>query len=608
MRGTSLKITGLGVLAALAAAPSAHAALAGGTPFDANNGPDLRSAEVLSNPATFGPKDVRYCFDIPVNEATANAGDFGLRGYDEDEFVTAVDVFPTSGDGSCVRVRFAAEVFSGGNDIAGYTVGAIGPNAIVGAPTGSQTWALADATALEGSTQGGEAGNSSNAELVSADIDTDDNSIVFSFDRRLFIPINTYFYVDDEGNVVFSDSVTFEGDGRDVVRATFPDNGGTQTVADAVRAGSIIGGVDQSSSNDVSVPLHTVAVTGTDGQTSRPDIVNVQRSGTNTVDITFDGDQPVKIDDPTDFYVVEQNGALEWSTNAVVLQLSGNSRVVRVTFNEDLDDFVAAGALPGAVLSNGTVTGVPNTLGSGAIGAIGNAVGFTDAPDAQRIILDQDAATVTVEFDEDIYDVDEDDFHARGVNGNFIVTTAGQGRPVGIQIVDGNAVVLQFESGGQVAATKGIDIDEDAVEDALGNDSIQQIIGKSSAAAVPPVNPFTPAPSSNSGNGGGGNAPAPAPAAQQVAGQSGAAPTARVSPARSGSSAKARVLYAKYRKGSLTTKVSGKAKTVKIRITLRGAKGKTVKTVTRTIRTNRQVTLKNLTRSSKVKSVRVRVL
>lgn len=608
MRGTSLKITGLGVLAALAAAPSAHAALAGGTPFDADHGPDLRTVTILEDNQV-NTDYARYCFDEEIRNTPIDDNGFQLRGYDSSESRVSTDAALELGAGlqNCVRVTFGGFL---GEEISKFTVGSVSTGAVRDV-TGS-TLNRADATGVSNTTQGNSAGDTARADLVSVESDPTLNQLIFYFDRRLLAADDNGFgYYDEEGNLRVSNDAAIQNiTGGSRVTVTFPTAGGFWTVRDAVRAIVDTGSVaDQD--GDLNLIQSSVIDQEdeglTDGLTARPDLVGVNISGPNSVDFQFDGDQPVKINNVGEFFIWDADNNFTSAFEAVVLQETGNSRIVRAFFdvNGDIEDYdLRAWVDEGAVHSNGTVVGIENTFGGLPIGSIPGVSGYTNAPDAQAMVPDADSAGITVEFDQDVRNHNGTGlFTARGVNGNNL------GNPSSVTIVDGNTVRLQFASAGIVNSTRGIDLDAGAVEGARGDDSVQQIIGRSVSAPKPP------APPAAGGGGGGGTPGTPAPAAaapaaagQQVAGQSGAAPTARVSPARSGSSAKARVLYAKYRKGSLTTKVSGKAKKVKIRITLRGAKGKTVKTVTRTIRTNRQVTLKNLTRSSKVKSVRVRVL
>ncbi|WP_205698622.1 hypothetical protein [Conexibacter sp. SYSU D00693] len=586
---------------AVAAAPSAHAALAGAPTAAFDDRPDLISARVLED-NTNSYDEVRFCFDQDVRNSPIDDEGFYLRGYNNTDSERSDAATLELGDGlqNCVRVRF-----NNVSDSSNFTVGAVdGPAGgdDVRSVTGSVE-NLADATALINTTQGTDSGNTTLANIIGTTVDPTTNRIEVTFDR----PIQTindpsdFIYVDDEGNTLAATSASIVNGDRRRVRANFPTNGGADTVRHAVRL--FVGDAAVTDQNGNTNQYEVWDDVASNGQTSRPDLVGAEISGPNSVDFEFDANQPVKVGvTPALFQVRDREGVEYAGIDAVVLQLSGNQRVVRVYFPTDTDvdgSVVQAAILPGAVLSNGAAFfGAPNTAATIGIGNLtGNPAGFTDAPDATGYEIDQDSASILVSFDEDIDDVPGGPgaFVARGINGNVIAAAST------VVTVDGNTVRLQFTDGGQVAATYGVDIAEDAVEGPQGDLSIQQIVGRTpvNPPAPGPGNPPAP-PAANNGGGGGGG----------VLGTGGSNnPTARVSPARSTKAGKARVLYAKFSKGTVTTKVSGKAKTAKIQVTFLGKKGKLVKKVTKTVKTNKVLKLKGLIKKySAVKSVRVKVL
>ena len=636
MRGKSLIITGASVAAALAvAAPSAQAAIAGGQFLTTETRPDLVSITVGENSDTETPKEVRYCFDINVypNPAAPQANPNGegmryqpryeIQGYDVDtSSVTTNTVVDDDENENCVIA-----IFPDNTTLNTRTVGTVAENAVLADFSGKGN--LVDAAALGGGGENVLGGFTTGPDLLSATVQPSFNRIRIVFDRRVRdLDWTEFSYVDAAGNREFgvannglSDSF-ISGDDSRVVYIAF-DEAPNQSVRDAVRLELDDEGVFSESQTGGGEPnqLDSVAIDGQDGLTARPDLLgaSVVGGGQNAVDFLFDQ----RVEDPNRFAfdLIRDTGENETPTQVVVLQSGGSARtIIRAYFNNDGEDFLADGETARVAVDFDAVEaqndGLTNTIGSVDIGSVRGVNGSTSAPDATSVTFDSDSGTMLLTFDQAI-DIDE------LIGGRLrVVDRFGNtiNSPILPDIVQELSAGVRVHIGSDVAQNAvGVSIDNGLFEgddDGDGDDdadeNVRQSIGRVGAVGSPGPGPIpTDNLPSNPPAGGGQQGPAPqapAPAAQQVAAAGGAAPTARVSPARSGKSAKARVLYAKYRKGSLTAKISSKAKKVKIRISLRNKKGKTIKTVTRTVRTNRQVTLKNLTRSSKVKSVKVRVL
>ncbi|HYF27425.1 MAG TPA: hypothetical protein VD931_16895, partial [Baekduia sp.] len=144
MRGTSLKITGLGVLAALAAAPSAQAALGGGEHFDAKNGPDLRTVTVLQDPEANNRTElVRFCFDRRLQPEDIAPDDirnrgFRLYGYDSDFEVRSIRATLDQGREDSDAERCVIVEFPDGTDTSRFTVGHVDDNVVFAASGGNQ--------------------------------------------------------------------------------------------------------------------------------------------------------------------------------------------------------------------------------------------------------------------------------------------------------------------------------------------------------------------------------------------------------------------------------------------------------------------------------------
>lgn len=623
MRGTTgLKITGLGVLAALAAAPQAHAALAGGQFMFTENRPDLVSATINENTDSSYPKAVNFCFDVTLSNDEVDNNHFWVAGYDSSSQAQSDLAFFDPENPKCVIALFDDDTQFEEHTVATIQDGAVQnlngqENLLNAAPLDSAT----NPNGSEDESNPRVGGGLTTApDLVGAVKILASNTIRLTFDAKVdddTVDPDRILYYEPNGNRVFADSaVVSDGDKR-IVFVQFPKED-DQSVADAVRVALEDGAVRLDNQENERSVRQSLAVFGQDGYTARPDLLAVTpRPEKNAVDYCFDA--KVAVEDEEQFEVFREEERRFVADHAQVLAISDcgvGTSIVRAFFNDDamsiIDELSVASVDNGAVeATTGDREG--NSIGSKPLGSIRGVTGFTSAPDAQEMLVDLDDGTITLVFDQPA--------EVLNLNRISVIDRMGQEfnpAPDDVAQDGGNRVILNVGSGLSQQAV-AVTLGEAAVEHAdAGDDNVRQAIGRVDAVYSPGTGPFPgdlggtdpgPKPPSNGGGGGGGGQGTPAPApAPQVAGAGGQAPVARVSPARSGRSAKARVLYAKYRKGKLTLKVSGKAKKVKIRIALRNRKGKTVKSVTRTIKTNRRVTLKNLTRSSSVKSVKIRVL
>lgn len=605
MRAKRLFISGAGVVAALAAtAPSANAAIAGGNPLVTETRPNLVSVSIREQD-NVQPKRVYFCFDESIRPNSIVDTGFQLIGYDVDEIEESNNAVIEPANDNCIIAEFDNNTV-----LAEYSVATVDQGAVRNVSHNKEN--IRDAVPFSDSTGLIGGGLTTAPDLVSATVDEAFNQIVLVFDRRIepgSVNLNDIYYYEAGGVRVQADGATLDNSTRTILRVHFPQGGGDQTVADAQRVALEDGAVVAEDALSEESVRQSINVEGKNGRTARPELVSavIANAAGNAVDFTFD--QTIETEDASDFEVFRDEESRFQGSTFTVLESQGslNGRVVRVWFNTPSDqEFaeISVASVDNGAVDSGDPANLENSIGSVRIGNSRGAKGFTSAPDATDVEFNEVDGTATVTFDQDVQDVDLARFRVVDNDGN---ETAAQ--PSDLISVDGNQVTFIVDQD-VLNNAQGVSLQQDAVEtDGNGSDeSVQQSIGRDN-----PVPSAGPDDLPVGGGGGGtpapqpGPAPAPAPA-QQVAAAGGAAPTARVSPARSGKSAKARVLYAKYRKGSLTTKISSKAKKVKIRITLRNKKGKTVKTVTRTVRTNRQVTLKNLTRSSAVKSVKVRVL
>lgn len=596
MRGTSLKITGLGVLAALAAAPAAQANLASAPSLAGvlNYVPVLESANVLND------RDVEFCFDRPVELALpgVDADDFELDGYDVSTAnIEAAAVTEDDGKNECVIATFPLN-----GSISNRTVATVEANSVRSLGPGNQG-NLLDGVALGGSIEEVGAGYTSAPDVTGVSVDYNKNRLTVEFDRPVgAINPALVSYYEAGGDEVVAVGLNNQGY-PSVVNSANPNQvffafnqTPTENVIEAIRLGLEPGAVSALGEPAEQNVRQSFAIRNL-GDTDRPELTGAARGPGNSVDFFFD--QGVDINVVACFDVIRDEETIIDATSAVVLEGS-NNRTVRARYNNVGGDFLAGDEIALATVGECAVTaangGQPNTIGTAKINNGKKAAGYTSAPDATSVSFDALEGTAMVTFDQGDIDVDDiGDFNVIDYDGN----NAWFGPNT---IVETGSNYVIFYVGAETAQkAAGITIEGNSVDtdqDATDN-NVNQALARTNVKNPPgPLHPPAPGP---------GPAPAPAPSGG-TAGQVAAAPTARVSPSRSGKSAKARVLYAKYRKGTLTAKISSKAKKVKIRISLRNKKGKTIKTVTRTVRTNRQVKLKNLTRSKKVKSVKIRVL
>lgn len=593
MRGRSLTITGAGVLAALAAtAPSAGAAIAGGTPLVTDTRPDLVSAQRRDGEQTT-PRRVRFCFDARLRSGEVAGQGFELVDYDRSEAERSTEAVVDPEDDRCAIAVFGDDV-----DLREYTVATADQGAV--RDVAHDKVNLRDAVPFSASTGRIRGGLTTAPDVLSVAVDEAYEELVLRFDRRIepgSVQPGAFSYYQAGGGVVTADGATLDASSGTIVRVHFPDGGGQTTVDDAQRVAlqeAAVTALGAPSSRSV---RQSVNVEGRDGRTARPELVGavVAQAPGNAVDFTFD--QPVDLEVDGDLQVFRDETTRFDATAATVLE-SRDGRTVRAWFTtasaQEFAELAVATAGAGAV-DSGAPAQLAGSVGSVPLGGTVASIGLTSAPDAHDFEVDLTDGTASVLFDQEVRDVDLSAFRVVDAGGN---ATAVQ--PSTLVDVDGHVVTFLVDRD-VLAAAQGISLREGAVQTAgsTGDASVQQSVGRD---LVVPSRDGDPLPEAPAQPGGPGDVPVILAGTAPAAG--GAAPAPAATPA-----ARPRLRFARYRRGTLVVEVAGtKARTVRLRITLRDRRGKVLKGLTRSVRAGRRTTLRGLTRSAKVRSVHLRVL
>jgi len=625
-----LKITGAVATVALvlAAAPPAGAALGGATPFDARNGPDLRSATVVQDARDSGATTlVAFCFDRRLQTGGLTPEALRLVGYDPADTVAAVAADVDQGRADADLERCVVAEFAGRPDLARYTVATAEAN-VVHAASGGLQGNLADSTGLVTSR---ERGLTLRPDLVAARADIGRNELLYVFDQPLDAadlgPGGLQFgFYDDEGARRDGEAARFDDSDRRV-RVRFPAVAQSPgiTVADAERV--FTRSADAPDTRFASVALTREDELGeTDGQVaSRPDLVSATAVAPQIVRFRFDADcilagAAVR---PERFVLRDVLGRQVRGGHAIVLQgpdTPGDGRVVEVTFETAADPGVAPGAVQAGVVEdavgcNGAPGGAGSTYGTVALndgaGPLAELTGFTDAPDGQGAVFTQSPAKLTITFDQDVAAVgDLARFRLLGENGNLLLPSA----PSDLVHVGQRRVELQLANG-QLNGIAGVQLLPGAVLGAHGSANPVQIVkvrttkapdGNQQAGpvAAPPAPPPPAA----------GSPPArfDDPTGAGPAAPAAAAPTpqpAQVIIAPGASAArKARIVFARFRGSTLVVRLRGSQPRVRLRIALHGRDGRRLRTLVRTVPTGKRITVRRLVARRAVRSLRLTVL
>ncbi len=468
----------------------AQAAIAGAPHEQTSNRPDLVSATIL----TAVPGAVDFCFDKTLTSVDHpfHSDAFQLAGYrshnslDSDAYALETTLPPPAGlpPQSCVRAYFQ----STGADLAAYTIGFVERGSVAwnggapGIPVSPDGNNLSDSTPLTGSdTHNGTSGFTAAPDLQAALVDSTSNSITYVMDQAVGnAPVaRNFHFVDGAGNVCFGTNVLAAGDNSVTVSFAFDGCvfGFNESVNNAVRAGDEQGAVTAANDQTTVNVDQQVAVTGTSGQTSRPDLISVQQeSDKSALDFTFNKNVvPV---DPGDFYADLSNGSMIHGNNATPVAQSTNSTTIRVTFQNysTYSEYVVGGSVEGVErgLNNGNfiacavrisaITSACNTPGWAPIGPpagnIGSfARGFTTGPDVLFALGNTTTNVVQVALDQRAFFSNPRDIALLDSTGNVIDTAGPTSVNLPTQTPGRQTAVVTFASG-QVQQAKNLALED----------------------------------------------------------------------------------------------------------------------------------------------------
>jgi hypothetical protein len=452
--------------------------MAGANPLTTTNRPDLRTVHV--NQAL---DHAQWCFDKAVANSPPGGGafkpeGFHLGGYRFDTFLGAVTVAVDSSNTNCIQGTMEQKDSGGSGavtrDLKSYSFGSVDDGQVVFNAGGSQAPGnIGDSTAnLDSNSHNGTVDHTTAPDLVGVGTpDTTNNQLIYSFDQEVhhsgsaWMPQGTgrfLFYdangdphwgvpigADTAGNVLvqfctspatpltiasFCTAISEPPGGSPVSTAKRavvirgnshstgrPGNGSGSSSSCGFPSTNRCGAVrENAGDNQRNSPTESVAVPGTDGATSRPDLLSAALvpgpSGTNQIDYTFS--VPISTGVASDFTAVASN-AQETEGEAETV-ISPNT--VRVTFPSTLQNIqemlVKASAYgPHAVPSDGfdakgAVQSVNNPKGNSTGGVpVGNnagafATGFSNGPDATSVTFDNATGGVVVQMDQRVDPVD----------------------------------------------------------------------------------------------------------------------------------------------------------------------------------------------------------
>ncbi len=239
-------------------------------------------------------------------------------------------------------------------------------------------------------------------------------------------------------------------------------------------------------------PAASLPVPGTSGTTTGPVLMSAAINSPNTIDLTFNSGVGTA-GASTNYAAYTSDGQLVFASGAIVT----GADTVRATFPMGVqsvyEEFVRVGVGPGAVTG---ANSNPNITGGVAVG--GNmgafATGFTNAPDARSLKLDNASGTATVDFDQrvDPASLMGAKFVLHAADGS--VLTAASGTP---SLTQGSSpsdafIALQFTPQ-ELSQAAFLEIDAGAVSTFGGNgftaapSVVQEIAASAPASAFRPI-------------------------------------------------------------------------------------------------------------------------
>ncbi len=482
-------ISAVAVACPLIAATAAQAAIAGANPPTQTIAPDLRSVSLIAT------NEAVFCFDKTLSNAgiAANAADFELAGYNSITARPATSAALDVGNTNCVVATFDPLIAgSSSTELKDYSIGTVLAGAVTGNAGGTS---LADSVPETSSTShSGTAGVTTGPNLVSVTADASLQQIDYVFDRPVdpgsLNPSNFGIYNASGANSLMLGTTATVVNGNQVNVGGFGVDVRTATVADV----GPLGGNSNASGNgapggagETSAPITSLPVAGTSGTTVGPVLISAAINSPNTIDFTFDKGVGTIASSP--FLAYASNGSIISASGAIVT----GADTVRATFPQNVqnlyEEFVHA-AVPADAVSGANNN--PNIFAGVAVG--GNvgafATGFTNAPDARSLKLDNASGTATVDFDQrvDPTSLVGTDFVLHAADGS--VLAAASGTP---SLTQGSSpsdafIALQFTPQ-ELAQAAFLEIQAGAVSTFGGSGftaaaNVQQIIAASAPASA----------------------------------------------------------------------------------------------------------------------------
>ncbi len=411
-------ISAVAVACPLIAAAAAQAAIAGANPPTQTIAPDLRSVSLIAT------NEAVFCFDKTLANGSFTASNFELAGYNSATFRGATTAALDVGNTACVVATYTLTAGSQSSELKDYSIGTVLAGAVTGNAGGTN---LGDSVPETSSTShSGTAGVTTSPNLVSLTVDASLQQIDYVFDRPVdpgsLNPANFFFYTAAGlGSVQFGATAT-------VVNGNQVDVGGFGAdVRTAVVAAVGFGGGNDNASGApaTAAPIASLPVPGTSGTTVSPVVLSAAINSPNTIDFTFSSGVGT-IANVGEFVAYTSNGSNVTATGAVVT----GANTVRATFDPTVqsfyEEFVRAGVGDDGVSgSNGNGNIFGGVAVGGNVGAF--ATGFTNAPDARSLKLDNASGTATVDFDQRINNTAPAGMGSGGLDATKFVLHAADG-------------------------------------------------------------------------------------------------------------------------------------------------------------------------------------
>ena len=444
--------------------------------------PDPVSATITDPGTVQSPAKVRFCFDQTINQLTTNPeDDFFLLGYDVGDIrfpenPDAVVIDPNNQ--SCVQLQFGSSPPSaGGGDVYPhaldlYSIACVRNGEVDGAPAGTPPKLnTPGCVRLDGSTLTPGHGDLAAPNLRSTSVDTVNNRITYTFDRRLdatYCPTGSmggcearFGYYDSTGTgaggVGYHDAdLMVSNTGSTSVVLQFNDAG--DNVGDAVRFAIVDSAVLSRTQGDQFNGIQHLG-----GPTTVPDLIQATQVGVNTFELTYDRPINTTMCGAACWVAYTVDGTLYGGTS--FSRPGSDATKIRISFSgtQGFNDKIVRIVDP-ACAAFDLENNACSTLASIGVRAFNITPGFTDGPDLRQVIPEPAGNTVRFRYDQT---VSNDPAFFPNINLFVLVDNNGNlSFPVGgaAPAFEGTDVILQFTAA-QIAGAVGGGSDICAIRD-----------------------------------------------------------------------------------------------------------------------------------------------